>query len=118
MEITITLPDFLAAKLQTKAQLRKRPAEEVAVELLDEVLTDQIDVDLDAAIARVRALPVDPGLIHQPTGSLEQYLEESIAREDKENADFDLGDWQKEWDAFEAEQKAVDRADDVAEGLE
>lgn len=116
MEITITLPDFLAAKLQTKAQLRKRPAEDVAVELLDEMLTDHIDLDIDASIARIRALPADPSLIRQPTGSLEKYLAESLAREMKENVEFDQEIWQREWSAFEAEQKAFDNADDVVEG--
>ena len=116
MEITITLPDFLAAKLETKAQLRKRPAEEVAVELLDEVLADHVDVDIDAAIARIKALPPSPELIRQPTGSLEKYLADSLAREDNDNAQFDLEAWQKGWDAFEAEQKALDKADDISEG--
>jgi type IV secretory pathway TrbF-like protein len=122
MEMTITLPDVLAARLRNEAQTRQRSATEVAIELLGEALgpepqqTEDFPLTLDEVVAKIRALPSDPSLIRQPTSSLETYLADSLAREAEDNNDFDIEAWQKEWNAFEAELKAVTRANDIAEG--
>ncbi len=122
MAITITLPDVLAAKLETEAQARNRPAEEVAVELLDQALaaepneTEHFPLTLEEVVAKIKSLPPDPSLIRQPAGSLEDYLAKSLAKEAEENVEFDHEAWQRDWNAFEAELKAVTRANDIAEG--
>lgn len=122
MSITITLPDMLAAKLETEAMARNQSAEEVAVELLDHALaaepeeTEHFPLTLEEVVAKIRSLPLDPSLIRQPMGSLEEYLEKSLAKEAEENVEFDQEAWQRDWNAFEVELKAVSRANDIAEG--
>jgi hypothetical protein len=54
-------------------------------------------------------------MIHPATASLGEYLAQSIAAEDP-NEPFDQTEWDRQWDAVEAEMKARDRADDIAEG--
>lgn len=130
MEITITLPDFLAAKLQTKAQIRRRPAEEVAVELIDEALgvepneiepfplTLPLPLSLNEVVARIKSLPPNPANQFDweaKRKGLTEYLASSIAAKDP-NEKFDEEEWQRNWDAVEAEMKAVTRANDIAEG--
>jgi hypothetical protein len=108
MTITITLPDVLAAKLETEAHARNRSAAEVAIELLDQALEGDLDLELNALVAKIRALPPDPSLISQPIGSLEDYLAKSLAEEAEEGVEFDHEAWQRDWNAFEAELKYVE----------
>ena len=121
MEITITLPDFLAAKLQTKAQAQKRSTEEVAVKLLNHALdtepepTDYVPPTLEEVVARIRATPPNPEMVRPPSGSLGEYLAASIAAEDP-NEPFDVAVWNRQWAAVEADMKAITRANDIAEG--
>ncbi len=118
MEITITLPDFLATKLQAKARIQQRPAEEVAVELLDQALENGADAELERLVARIRALPPNPANQFDWEAAREglaKYLAASIAAEDP-NEKFDQEEWQRNWDAVEAEMKAVTRANNIAEG--
>lgn len=121
MEITLSLPDVLAAKLQTKAQTQQRLAEEVAVELLDHALDaepeppDYVPPTLEEVVARIRATPPNPEMVRPPNGSLGEYLAASIAAEDP-NEPFDEAEWSRQWAAVEAEMKAMTRANDLAEG--
>jgi len=117
MSLTITIPDPLAERLQARAQARQRSAQEIVVELLDQNLEEDIDAELKALVARIRALPPDPSLIRPATGSLKEYLRESLAREAEAGEAFDEEAWQRDWDAIEAEMKAISRANDLAEGL-
>jgi len=121
MEITLNLPDVLAAKLQTEARTQQRSTEEVAVELLDQALDaepeplDYVPPTLEGVVARIRATPPNPEMVRPPSGSLGEYLAASIAAEDP-NEPFDLEQWEKEWAAVEAEMKALTRANNLAEG--
>ncbi|MBP6823099.1 MAG: hypothetical protein KA368_16235 [Acidobacteria bacterium] len=124
MEITLSLPDVLAAKLKSKAQTRKRPAEEVAVELIDEALavgtneTEFFSQALDETIARIKSLPPNPANQFNweaKRKGLAEYLAASIAAKDP-NEKFDEEEWQRNWGAVEAEMKAITRANDIAEG--
>jgi hypothetical protein len=122
MAITITLPDVLAAKLETEAQARNRPAEEIAVELLDQALAaepneaEHFPLTLEEVVAKIRSLPPNPNAYRPPTGSLADYLEKSLAAETEDDEEFDLEAWEREWDAVEREMKAITRANDIAEG--
>lgn len=129
MTITITLPDFLAARLQSEAQAQNRSAEEVAVELLDQSLrstlpvSNQSEADVfcltpEEVVAKIKALPPNPANqfdMKVLMAGLVDYLEKSIASEDP-NEPFDQEEWQRQWDAMEAEMKAVSRANNIAEG--
>lgn len=121
MSITITLPDILAAKLETEAQAQSRSAEDIAVELLDQALgveplaPDYVPLTLEEIVARIRATPPNPEMIRPPSGSLGEYLAASIAAEDP-NEPFDEAEWNRQWAAVEAEMKAMTRANDLAEG--
>lgn len=121
MEITLTLPDVLAAKLQTEAMSRRRSTEEVALELLDQALDaepetpDYTPPTLEEVVARIRATPPNPEMVRPPKGSLGEYLAASIAAEDPDEP-FDEAEWNRQWAAVEAEMKAVTRANDLAEG--
>ncbi len=124
MEITITLPDFIATKLQTKAQLQRRSKEEIAVELLDQALdaglalSDYIPPALDELVARIRATPPNPANQFDERAMMQglgECLQASIAAEDP-NEPFDEAEWKRQWAAVEAEMKAITRANDLAEG--
>lgn len=116
MTITLTLPQALAEKLASSAKSRRQSVEDLAFTILDESL-DQSDTqrELEELVARIKALPPNPNAIRPATGSLAEYLAQSIAAEDP-NEEFDQEEWQQNWDAIEAEMKAVTRANDLAEG--
>ncbi|MFN7944550.1 MAG: hypothetical protein U0Z53_04310 [Blastocatellia bacterium] len=120
MSVTITLPDPLSERLQNEAQARSQSAEALAVELLNQALTDSSDQELAALIARIRATPPNPAnqfVLEPGMQSLTEYLSSSLASEDL-NEEFDLEEWQRNWNAVEAGMKGIDRANDIAEGLE
>lgn len=48
---------------------------------------------------------------HPATASLAELLQNA-----PEDPDFDLESWTQQWQAIEAEMKALDRTDDIAEG--
>lgn len=125
MTITITLPEFLAARLQSEAQAQRRSAEDLAVELLDEALETKQQADggfhltPEEVVAKIKALAPNPAnqfAFRPAMKGLAEYLAASIASEDP-NEEFDLEEWQRNWDAIEAEMRAIDRANDIAEGL-
>ena len=64
-----------------------------------------------ALVERIKATPPNPAAIHPATASLAELLQNA-----PEDPDFDLETWMRQWDAIEAEMKAIDRADDIAEG--
>jgi len=124
MTITITLPDFLAVRLQREAQALQRSAEDLAVELLDKALEakqqddDRFHLTPEEVVAKIKALPPNPANqfdMKAMMAGLADYLEKSIASEDP-NEPFDQEEWQRQWNAIEAEMKAVSRANSIAEG--
>jgi prevent-host-death family protein len=69
------------------------------------------DPEMIALVERIKATPPNPAAIHPATASLAELLQNA-----PEDPDFDLETWTRQWDAIEAEMKAIDRADDIAEG--
>ena len=69
------------------------------------------DPEMIALVERIKATPPNPAAIHPATASLAELLQDA-----PEDPDFDLETWTREWRAVEAEMKAIDRADDIAEG--
>ena len=69
------------------------------------------DPEMIALVERIKATPPNPAAIHPATVSLAELLQNA-----PEDPDFDLETWTRQWDAIEAEMKAIDRADDIAEG--
>ncbi len=69
------------------------------------------DPEMIALVERIKATPPNPAAIHPATASLAELLQNA-----PEDPDFDLETWTRHWDVIEAEMKAIDRADDMAEG--
>jgi hypothetical protein len=69
------------------------------------------DPEMIALVERIKATPPNPAAIHPATASLAELLQNA-----PEDPDFDLETWTRQWEAIEAEMKAIDRADDIAEG--
>lgn len=123
---TITLPDDLAEQLAQQAHARKRSVEALAIEyivtalnddraILDETPVSPIedDPELLALVARIRATPPNPASIIPPKGNLTDVLR---ALEAIDDPDYDGDAEIAAFDAAEAELKALDRANDIAEG--
>ncbi|HEX4948016.1 MAG TPA: hypothetical protein VFZ34_15195 [Blastocatellia bacterium] len=126
MSVTITIEDPLAIQIQNEARARKRPLDEVVTALLTQALTEKSPADAflltpEEVVAKIQALPPNPAAYHPPTQSLAEIL---ANRPDESNAEpFDQKAWDRQWDAMEAEMKAIDqrkseeRLKDVLEGL-
>ena len=114
MSITLTLPEPLAARLQTEAAMRRRSVHDLAVELLEQALPADMNQTLEELMDRVSAKPPNPVCVRPATASLADALVASIEAEDE--AAFDLTEWQHQWAAIEAEMKEVELANDKAEG--
>jgi prevent-host-death family protein len=69
------------------------------------------DPEMIALVEKIKAEPPNPNNIHPARASLADLLQNA-----PEDPDFDLETWTRQWDAIEAEMKAIDRADDIAEG--
>ena len=131
MTLTITIPEKMAEQIQRKAEERHVSAEEIAVGLLQGALNDEAELQEalsnsyrtisepddefptpEEVVARIKALgPTDPRYIRPATGSLAEAL-----RNKPYDPDFDYEEWNRQWAEFEAELKAITRANDIAEG--
>ena len=89
-------------RLREQARSRLTPADIEAI---------RNDPELVALVERIKATPPNPAAIHPATASLAELLQDA-----PEDPDFDLESWTRQWAATEAEMKAIDRADDIAEG--
>jgi prevent-host-death family protein len=69
------------------------------------------DPEMIALSEAIKATPPKPSNVHPATASLADLLRDAL-----EDPDFDLESWAAQWNAIEAEMKARDRADDIAEG--
>jgi phage I-like protein len=127
MSVTITIQDPLAIQIQNEARARKRPLEEVVNSLLTQALAEKSQADAftltpEEVVAKIQALPPNPSAFRPATGSLAEILAASIAAEPKDEP-FDQEAWDRQWDAIEAEMKALDqrksleRMNDIIEGL-
>jgi hypothetical protein len=135
MTLTITLPEKIAEQLQRKAKERHLSATEVAIDLLENALDEQTNFHSALAngkapvtetddgteeafptpeevVAKIKALgPSDPRNIRLAQGSLAEVL-----RSIPSDPDFDFEEWNRQWAEIEAEMKAINRANDMAEG--
>ncbi len=73
--------------------------------------TIRTDPEMIALVEKIKAEPSNPNNIHPATGSLADLLQDA-----PEDPDFDLETWTRQWEAIETEMKAIDRANDIAEG--
>lgn len=109
MTLTISLSDETQRKLKKRADAFKWSEEQMASHLIDTVLNASLP-SLDEIIERVRNLP--PSLENRPTSNLA--LAEAL-RNGPEDPDFNLAEWTAQWQAVEAEMKAIERADAIAD---
>ena len=129
MSLTITLSEPLATRLQDYAATSRRSADEAAATLLAVALPAPVapDFDMKAAddsllrlVERIQATPPNPRNVFSEedlrasSQRLMEYLAASIAAEDP-NEPFDEQEWNRQWDAVEAEMKAVTIANRLAE---
>jgi plasmid stability protein len=114
MVLTITIPDDVAEQLRRKANEEQRSIEDVAAEMLDEALAaEYIPPTPEEVVAKAKLLPRNPDAVRPAEGSLLEYLRQTTPEADPE---FDLEAWTREWEAVEAEMKAITLANDIAEG--
>jgi plasmid stability protein len=111
MTVTITLPDDLAERLLSRAAARRRPAEEVALDLLRAALRAEPSApEIEAVVARIRAAAPNPIGLRPARGALADAL-----AEEGDDA-FDVAAWRTAWSEVEAELAAIAEADDRDEG--
>lgn len=113
MSLSITLPDSLTAELQSRAQRQQLSVEDLAIRLLGDAVAQSKEpyAAPEEVVARIRATPPNSANIRPATGSLAEALENA-----PEDVEFDLQTWTREWNAVEAEMKAVSGANAAAEG--
>jgi plasmid stability protein len=122
MTTIIKLPEHLAAQLQHRADAQHRSVESLAIEYIEAGLTEtavfqranepgsrEDDAELLALVARIKALPPNPVSIIPAQGNLAEVFETMVQGE-SDQALLDA------LDAAELELRAIDRANDIAEG--
>ncbi len=115
MTTTITLPDRLAEQLQQQATVRHRSVEALVIEYVEAALSDETNDEeesLEALVARIKAMPPNPLSIIPAQGNLAEVLQALEAMED----DVDVEAQSAALRAAEEELRAINRADDIAEG--
>jgi hypothetical protein len=115
MTTTITLPDRLADQLQQRADAQQRSVESLVIAYVEAGLTDATEEEedsLEALVARIKAMPRNPMNPRPAQGNLAETLRALEAMED----DVDIEAESAAFRAAEEELRALDRADDIAEG--
>jgi hypothetical protein len=128
MEITLTLPDSMIVRLEQQADQLNVSLDDLAWKffsdglIAESVVTtparngDSDDLpSLEEVIARIKATPPNPNAIIPPTKTLEEVVAYWEANPPEET-NLPPEEWDRLWAAFEEELKAIDRADDLAEG--
>ncbi len=118
MTLTISLTGDVQVKLEKRAKEIQWSVEQMATHLLNEALSvtakpSKDELTPEKVVARILSLPPKPQNVRASVGSLSDAL-----RESKPDYTFDLDEWTKEWAAVEAEMKAIEQADRLADGLE
>jgi prevent-host-death family protein len=90
-------------------QLLQQAGDRPAVRVDPDIIRN--DPEMIALVEKIKATPPDPNSIHPATASLAEALKNA-----PQDPDFDLESWTRQWNEIEAEMKAIDRADDIAEG--
>jgi hypothetical protein len=112
MTITINLPKKIQSELEQKAKAKKISIEEYAAEILSESIENEHDFpSVDEVVDRIRSTPPNPKNVREATRSITDVLHLI-----KDDPNFDLEAWQKEWDKVEEEMKAIELSDDISEG--
>jgi plasmid stability protein len=122
MTTTITLPESLARQLEQRASAQQLSVEALAIEYLTSALHDDQpealptplppldeDPELLALVARIKAMPPNPASIIPARGNLAEVLR-TMAQGEPDQELLDA------LDAAEQELRALDRANDIAEG--
>jgi prevent-host-death family protein len=81
------------------------PAAQVDPEII------RTDPEMIALVEEIKATPPNPAAIRPATGSLAEALKNA-----PKDPDFDPERWTQQWNAIEAEMKAIDRTDAIVEG--
>jgi hypothetical protein len=122
MSTTITLPEHLARRLQQRAGAQQRTPEELAIDLItlglgetapeESLSATAADPELSAVVARITATPPNPDNIIPARGNLADLLRslEALAGESDVTAESAA------LRAAEEELRAINQADDIAEG--
>ncbi len=122
MTITITLPDYLTAQLQRRAADEHRSVEALALTYIETGLMQTApppsgtskeelahDPEILALVARIKATPRNPVRVIPSQQKLAELLAVMVVGEPDQTLLDAL-------DAAEAELRAINRADDIAEG--
>lgn len=118
MTLTISLPAEVQIKLEKRAKEVHWSVEKMATHLLNEALSltarpSKDELTPEDVVARILSLPPKPQNVRASVGSLSDAL-----RESKPDYTFDLEKWTEDWAAIEAEMKAIEQADRLADGME
>jgi hypothetical protein len=111
MALTITLGDDLVGELEKFAKWQQLSVEQIAIGILTDAMAESETETLLEVVARIQALPPNPSMFRPAVGNLADVL-----RDGPDYPSFDLESCNRQWEAVEAEMKAITRADDVAEG--
>ena len=128
MEITFTLPESMVVKLEQQADQLNVSLDDLAWKFFSYGLiaesalatpTPSGDLgdlpSLEEVVARIKATPPSPNAVVPPTKTLAEVVAYWTANPPDE-ADLAPEKWDRLWASFEEELKALDRADDLAEG--
>ncbi|MFN8491551.1 MAG: hypothetical protein U0350_28395 [Caldilineaceae bacterium] len=107
--MTITLPDELANQLQKTAEAQQLSVEETAALILRSALQNEhFFPTLEQVVAKIKATPPNPLSIRPAQGSLADAL-----RNAPHDPEFNLANWTRQWEAVEAEIRAMASASDT-----
>ncbi|MEO7910420.1 MAG: hypothetical protein ABIV47_12300 [Roseiflexaceae bacterium] len=115
MTTTITLPDRLVEQLQQQASVRHRSVEALVIEYVEAALGDETtheEDSLEALVARIKAMPPNPLSIIPAQGNLAEVLRSLEAMEDDADVEVESAALR----AAEEQLRAIDQANDIAEG--
>ncbi len=120
MTVTINLSDNLAQQLIIHAQTRHIPVDELATNLLTQALhnieQDTVIDDLDSLVAKIRATATESTLVQHATASLNLLLGlPSYVTTDDGETRLSSAEWDQAWAKFEADEKATDCIDELAD---
>ena len=112
MRVMINMPHEIENKLQQKAERAQLSLEQVVLEILAEALEEEVIFPSPKeVVAKIKATPPGKHSLRPATGSLAELL-----RHTPVDLDFDLDEWNRAWRLVAAEQSAMTRANDIAEG--
>jgi len=141
MNLTLTLPESIIVRLQRRAQELNVALDDLAWKLFNDGLmlkktenntvgchvTEALSIDLSAEekqsnlvalqakVAEIKMRPPNPAMIIPSTKSMADVIAYWNAHPPTED-DIPPDEWDDLWANFEADMKAADRADDIAEG--